>query len=54
MLEYFGYEHLGDRIEEGVLASIENGITTPDLVGGKSSTAEVGRWIASYVESESA
>ena len=53
MLEYFGYEHLGDRIETGVLASIENGITTPDLVGGKSSTEEVGSWIASYVESAS-
>ena len=53
MLEYFDYEHLGDRIEAGVLASIENGITTPDLLDGQSSTEEVGSWIASYIESES-
>ena len=53
MLEYFGYEHLGDRIETGVLASIENGITTPDLLDGQSSTEEVGSWIASYIKSES-
>ena len=53
MLEYFDYEHLGDRVEAGVLASIENGITTPDLLDGQSSTEEVGSWIASYIESES-
>ena len=53
MLEYFDYEHLGDRIEAGVLASIENGITTPDLLDGQSSTEEVGNWIASYVKGES-
>ena len=52
MLEYFDYEHLGDCIEAGVLASIENGITTPDLLDGQSSTEEVGSWIASYIESE--
>jgi len=48
MLEYFGYDHLGERVEAGVLASIENGTTTPDL-GGSASTEQVGSWIASYV-----
>jgi isocitrate/isopropylmalate dehydrogenase len=52
MLEYFGHQQLGERIEAGVLASIEDGTTTPDL-GGESSTEEVGSWIASYVGSES-
>lgn len=52
MLEYFGHQQLGERIEAGVLASIEDGTTTPDL-GGESSTEEVGSWIASYVGSQS-
>ena len=53
MLEYFGHDHLGERVEAGVLASIEDGTTTPDL-GGRASTEQVGSWIASYVTDESA
>jgi isocitrate/isopropylmalate dehydrogenase len=48
MLEYFGKAEVGERVETAVLASIEQGVTTPDL-GGDSSTEDVGKWITARV-----
>ena len=48
MLDHFGHAEVGERVEGAVLASIEEGRTTPDL-GGDSSTEDVGQWIAAHL-----
>ena len=45
LLEHFGYGEAARDVERAAAASVESGITTPDL-GGTHSTEEVGGWIA--------
>lgn len=49
MLEHFGATAEAARVDQAVRASMAKGYTTPDL-GGERTTEEVGRWIASAVE----
>lgn len=49
MLGHFGYHAAGERVERGVVASLEAGRTTPDL-GGTLSTSEVGDWMLDHLE----
>jgi len=50
LLERAGAAEAAERLEAGVDAAIEEGVTTPDL-GGTGTTTEVGQWIAEYVSS---
>lgn len=50
LLERAGAAEAAERVEAGVDAAIEEGVTTPDL-GGTGTTTEVGQWIAEYVSS---
>lgn len=48
LLEWLGCKGAGDDVEAAALASLEAGVTTPDL-GGTAATREVGDWIAARV-----
>ena len=48
MFEWLGRKDVAEVIRSAVEKSIENGVKTPDI-GGKSTTEEVGRYIASYI-----
>lgn len=52
LLEYFSLTEEADLIKEAVKASLEAGITTPDLSGTKHgyTTSAVGQWIVEYIE----
>ena len=53
LLEHFGLEAEGKAVREAVKASIEKGISTPDILksGEKSyTTSEVGEWISNEIE----
>ena len=41
---HLGMEEAAVDVEDGIVASFENGVTTPDL-GGTASTREVGDWM---------
>jgi 3-isopropylmalate dehydrogenase len=49
MFEWIGRTDAATAIRRAVEKSIENGVKTPDI-GGKSTTAEVGRYIATVIE----
>jgi 3-isopropylmalate dehydrogenase len=49
MLDHFGYSDAAARIEDGVVVSMKEGSTTPDLGGGLS-TEEVGSWMVEHLE----
>lgn len=49
MFEWIGGKDAAAAIRRAVEKSIENGVKTPDI-GGKSTTAEVGRYIATVIE----
>jgi 3-isopropylmalate dehydrogenase len=49
MLDHFGHGGAADRIEAGVVASMREGSTTPDL-GGSLSTTGVGDWMVKHLE----
>lgn len=48
LLDHFGYEEAGERVERAVAAAIAEGKTTSDLGGGLSTEA-VGTWLAERV-----
>jgi 3-isopropylmalate dehydrogenase len=48
MLDHFGHAGLAARVEAAVTASVQAGMTTPDL-GGTNSTTDVGQWIITRV-----
>lgn len=48
LLEHFGHGSWGERVEEAVAAAVREGVTTPDLGGGRT-TEEVGRWVVERV-----
>ena len=45
LLRHLGLDAAADSVDEGVAASIREGVTTPDL-GGAASTSEVAAWLA--------
>ena len=49
MLDHFGHAGAAERIESGVIDSILERSTTPDL-GGSLSTTGVGDWMVKYLE----
>ncbi len=48
-LRRLGFEGASDLVEEAARRSIAEGVRTPDI-GGRSSTAEVGRWVAAEID----
>lgn len=53
LLEHFGLEKEGEKVRNAVEASLDQNICTPDICkkGNKSyTTAEVGEWIANWIE----
>jgi len=49
LLDYFGHREAAERVERAVVASFEEGRTTPDL-GGELSTDGVGTWILEHLQ----
>jgi 3-isopropylmalate dehydrogenase len=49
MFDHFGHADAAERIEGAVVASMDAGMTTPDL-GGTLTTAEVGDWMVRHLE----
>ena len=49
LLDHFGHRDAADRVERAVVASFEEGRTTPDL-GGELSTDGVGTWILEHLQ----
>jgi 3-isopropylmalate dehydrogenase len=49
MFEWIGRTDAAAAIRKAVEKSLEDGVKTPD-VGGKSTTSEVGRYIATIIE----
>ena len=45
LLDHFGHREAAARVDDAVVASLRQAVTTPDL-GGDRSTEEVGAWIA--------
>lgn len=52
LLDHFGHEAWGQRVEEAISTGIQQGVTTPDL-GGDASTEDVGRWVVDRVSASS-
>ena len=52
LFEYFGLAEEGKLIREAVDASLDAGVSTPDITGNKGTqygTCEVGAWIVEYI-----
>ncbi len=48
MFRYLGHEEAAADVEKCILASLAEGVTTPDL-GGQATTREVGEWISKRI-----
>jgi len=49
LLDFLGFDEAAGEVDAAVVASLEAGVTTPDL-GGEATTRGVGRWIGERLE----